>query len=126
MAHELTLKESQAPGGLAAPRITAEEVLTRLGRGEPIVFVDARREEEWRVATDKVRGALRLGPVEDETLPIIPPGRAIVTYCTCEHEASSAQVAELLIARGLADVHPLYGGMAAWRLAGGPLEPVEG
>jgi rhodanese-related sulfurtransferase len=123
MAYELTLKESTAPGGLDAPRISAEEVLARLGRGEPIVFVDARREQEWRSATDMLPGALRLAPRQDETLPLIPPGRAVVTYCTSEHEASSAKVAELLIARGFADVHPLYGGMAAWRLAEGPLEP---
>jgi rhodanese-related sulfurtransferase len=123
MAHELTLKESSAPGGLAAPRIAAEEVLARLGRGEPIVFVDSRREDEWRSAIDTLPGALRLTPARDETLPIIPLGRAVVTYCASEHEAASAQVAELLIARGFADVHPLYGGMVAWRLAGGPLVP---
>jgi rhodanese-related sulfurtransferase len=122
MAHELTLRESSAPGGLAATRVSAEEVLARMGRGEPIVFVDARREPSWRSATEKIPGAYRLGPRQDETLPLIPRGRAIVTYCTCAHEASSAWAAETLLARGYADVHPLYGGLAAWRFADGPLQ----
>ena len=123
MAHELTLRESPAFGGLTATRISADEVLNRLARGEPIVFVDARREEEWRHATETLPGAFRMAPrPQDETLPLLPRGRAVVTYCTCEHEASSAHVAELLIARGFADVHPLHGGLAAWQLAEGPVE----
>jgi len=32
-------------------------------------------------------------------------------------------VAEELIARGLSDVHALYGGFDAWREAGYPVEP---
>jgi rhodanese-related sulfurtransferase len=127
MEKDLVLKEPDkrsAPGGLTTPRVTAEEVLTRLDRGEPIAFVDARREEEWRRSEETLPGAVRLSPEgDDETLPLIPPGRAVVTYCTCPHEASAAKVAELLIARRYEDVHPLYGGMQAWREAGGPLDP---
>lgn len=124
MGKELVLHETgSAPGGLAAPRVTVDEVLMRLDRGEPIAFVDARREEEWRRSDEKLPGAVRLAPEgDDETLPMIRPGQAIVTYCTCHHEASAASVAELLIARGYADVHPLYGGMEAWRHADGPMD----
>jgi rhodanese-related sulfurtransferase len=97
-----------------------------MSRGEPLAFVDARREEEWQKSNEKVAGALRLSPdVQDdqETLPLIPQGRSIITYCTCVHEESAARVAEMLIARGYADVHPLYGGLEAWRRAGGKLSP---
>jgi rhodanese-related sulfurtransferase len=112
-----------APGGLAAPRVTADEVLMRLERGEPIAFVDARREDEWRRSDEKLPGAVRLAPEgDDETLPMIRPAQAVVPYCTCPHEASAAKVAELLIARGYDDVHPLHGGMEAWRRAGGPMD----
>jgi rhodanese-related sulfurtransferase len=125
MAKDLMVKRSSAPGGLDATRVTADEVLARLDREEPIAFVDARREEEWRRSDCKLPGAVRLAPDgEDETLPLIRPGRAVVTYCTCAHEASAARVAELLLARGYEDVHPLYGGMEAWKQAGGPLEPM--
>ena len=124
MEKGLILKDtSSSPGGLTAPRVTADELLARLDRGEPITFVDARREEEWRRSSEKLAGAVRLAPDgEDESLPMIPPGRAVVTYCTCPHEASAARVAELLMARGYDDVHPLYGGMEAWREAGGAME----
>ena len=89
------------------------------------MFVDARREDAWRRATEKLPGAVRLAPDRaDETLPIIPAGHSAVVYCTCRAEASSLAAAELLVARGYEDVHVLYGGMGAWRLAGGPMEPV--
>jgi rhodanese-related sulfurtransferase len=110
---------------LTVTRIGAEEALSRLRRGEPIAFIDARREEEWRCATEKLPGAVRLAPDRaDETLPIIPRGHTAIAYCTCPAEASSVAAAELLFAQGYAGVHVLYGGLAAWRLAGGPMEPI--
>jgi rhodanese-related sulfurtransferase len=125
MAEELVESE-KVPDTLEATRVTADEVMGRLGRGEPIVFVDARRDEVWSDAQEKLPGAVRLGPddvARDETLPIIPVARSIVTYCTCPHEASSAKVARILVDRGYTDVHPLYGGLEAWRRAGGALPP---
>jgi rhodanese-related sulfurtransferase len=111
-------------GTRSATRIGVVEAVGRLLRGEAIVFVDARREEDWRRATDKVPGALRLAPGADETLPIIPKGRTAVVYCTCRGEATSLAAGELLAARGYDDVRVLNGGLTAWRLSGGPTEPV--
>ena len=119
-------EKDAVPGALEATRVTADEVLTRLARGEPLVFVDARREEEWKSSDEKLPGAFRVAPdalEEAETLPLVPRGRGIITYCTCAHEASAARVAEILMARGHTDVHPLYGGMEAWRRAGGTFSP---
>jgi rhodanese-related sulfurtransferase len=110
--------------GRSATRIGVVEAVGRLLRGEPIVFVDARREEEWRRAMDKVPGAVRLPPGADETLPIIPAGHTAVVYCTCPGEASSLAAGRLLAARGYEDVRVLNGGLTAWRLSGGPTEPV--
>ena len=110
---------------LTVTRIGAEEVLSRLRRGEPIVFIDARREEEWKAATEKLPGAVRLAPDRaDETLPILRRGYTAVVYCASAAEGSSVTAAELLFAQGYDDVHVLYGGLAAWRLAGGPMEPM--
>jgi rhodanese-related sulfurtransferase len=125
MGDDLVEKE-QVPDALEATRVTGDEVMARLGRGEPIVFVDARRDEEWDDAREKLPGAVRLGPddvARDDTLPILPIHRSIVTYCTCPHEASSAKVARILADRGYTDVHPLHGGLDAWRRAGGALVP---
>src|SRR5262249_43585122 len=126
MADPTIAAESTAPGGLEATRVTADEVLARLGRGEPLVFVDARNEEAWEKSSEKLPAALRVSPQmkdEEETLPLIPRDRGIITYCTCPHEESAARVAKFLLGRGYADVHPLYGGLEAWRRAGGTLAP---
>jgi rhodanese-related sulfurtransferase len=123
MKTESLVPHGTAPGGLEETRVTAEEVLARVGRGEPIVFVDARSDASWRASDERVPGALRVDPERlHESLPEIPKGRAVVTFCTCPAEASAAKVAKALIARGADDVHPLYGGLEAWQRAGGALE----
>jgi rhodanese-related sulfurtransferase len=126
MANSTGVAASAAPEALEATRVTADEVLARLDRGEPLVFVDARSEEEWQASGERLSGAVRMSPVvrdEEETLPLIPRDRGIITYCTCPHEESAARVASFLVFRGYKDVHPLYGGMEAWRRAGGTLSP---
>ena len=110
----------------SVPRIAAKDALARLRRGEPLVFVDARREVEWRSAFEKLPSAVRLAPDgADETLPIIKRGQTAVVYCTCPYEASSVAAAEYLRSHGFHDVYVLYGGLPAWHLAQGPFEPVR-
>lgn len=126
MTHDLVARDGQVPDVLEATGVTADEVAVRIGRGEPILFVDARSEEDWQRSREKLPDALRLSPeglAAGDTFPIIPRGRCIVTYCTAPHEDASARVALLLVARGYTDVHPLHGGLEAWRRAGGPLSP---
>jgi len=108
------------------PRIAAQDAVARLRRGEPIVFVDARREVEWRDAFEKLPGAVRLAPEgADETLPIIRRGETAVVYCTCPFEASSVAAADYLRGHGYQSVYVLFGGLPAWHLAQGPLEPAR-
>jgi rhodanese-related sulfurtransferase len=126
MTEERARRERNVPDALQAKRVTAEEVIARMDRGEPIVFVDARREDAWRSSGEALPGAVRLNPegmATDDTLPVIPVGRSVLTYCTCPDEASSVRVAKLLARRGYSDVHPLHGGFVAWRRAGGRLVP---
>jgi rhodanese-related sulfurtransferase len=124
-AHNVARDHFALLGTAGVTRIGAGETLSRLRRGHPIAFVDARREDVWRRAREKLPGAMRLAPDRmDETLPMIPAGRTIVVYCTCKAEASSLAAAELLAARGYEDVHVLYGGLGAWRLVEGPMEPM--
>lgn len=125
MGHGIAVR-AEKPGAVEATRITADDVLTRLARGEPLVFVDARREAEWHRSDEKLPGAYRVPPDaldQADTLPMIPRGRGIITYCTSPYEGSAARVAEILIVRGYSDVHPLHGGMEAWRRAGGTFSP---
>jgi len=64
-------------------RITVEEVRTRLDRGEPLGFVDARSAESWSKAKSQIPGSVRVPP-DDVANHVdgVPRGRAIVTYCT--------------------------------------------
>jgi rhodanese-related sulfurtransferase len=111
--------------GADALRTSVALVLERRRAGEAMTFIDARREVEWRRATDKLPGAVRIAPDDpEETLPMIPRDRAGIVYCTSLGEASSVAVALLLRASGYPDVWVLRGGLAGWRTALGPLEAV--
>jgi rhodanese-related sulfurtransferase len=107
-------------------RLTVDEVIERMNRGEPFTFIDARNPEAWREAIAKLPGAIRV-PADQVSnhLGLIPHDKVIVTYCTCPNEESSASVAQELMKRGYKNVHPLYGGFDAWRDAKAPVEPKE-
>jgi len=109
---------------MEATRVTIDEVKARMDRGEQFTFVDARNSEAWAEAATKLPGAIRVpADAVDEHLSEIPHDRTVITYCTCQHEASSAKVAEKLAERGYKNVHPLFVGFEAWQKAGLPLEP---
>jgi membrane protein DedA with SNARE-associated domain/rhodanese-related sulfurtransferase len=99
---------------LVVARITPEELRQRLEAGEDLVIVDVRTAVESQ--TDSVPGALRI-PLEDLDTRHgdIPRDRDIILFCSCPNEASSARAALLLRKRGIVRVHPLYGGVDAWR-----------
>jgi rhodanese-related sulfurtransferase len=111
---------------MQSTRVTIEEVKTRLERGEPFIFIDARNEEAWEDASEILPGAIRV-PADDVAshIPEIAHGTSIITYCTCPNEQSSARVADELLNQGYKNAHPLYGGFDAWRQAKLPLETKE-
>lgn len=106
-----------------AGRVSSDEVLSRIDRGDPVVFVDGRDERAWKESNVKLPGAVRVEPgrVPDH-LAEIPRGWSIITYCTGPHDESGKKVAKDLIQWGYEDVHVLCGGLEAWRRAGGTLE----
>ena len=109
---------------MEATRITVDEAKERIDRGEPLAFIDARNPEAWSEANTKLPGALRVPAGElDEHIHEIPRDRAVITYCTCPNEGSSAGVAQKLAEKGWKNVHPLYGGFDAWQRAGYPVDP---
>lgn len=75
---------SSIPKNVPEPtRVTVDEVLERLNRGEQFVFVDARNPEAWGKAETKLPGAIRVPSNEvKQHLNEIPQGRTIITYCT--------------------------------------------
>jgi rhodanese-related sulfurtransferase len=68
-------------------RVTAEEVMRRMDRGEAVIFVDTRNPQAWSQSNEKLPGAIRIpvGEVEGHLNEIPksgPKDRWIVTYCT--------------------------------------------
>ncbi|HLN97013.1 MAG TPA: rhodanese-like domain-containing protein [Pyrinomonadaceae bacterium] len=107
-----------------ATRVTIDEIKQRMDRGEQFTFVDARNPQAWAEAGSKLPGAIRVPADEvEQHFSEISHDRTVITYCTCPHEASSAQVAEKLAEHGYKNVHPLFIGFEAWQKAGLPLEP---
>ena len=71
----------------AVDRVTAEEVMRWMDRGEAVVFVDTRNPQAWGQSNEKLPGAIRIpvGEVERHLSEIpksVPGERWIVTYCT--------------------------------------------
>ncbi len=110
---------------MRAARVTVDSLRSLIESGEMPVIVDVRSHLARQLAPRQIVGAMHLVPGElDRHVPSIPRDRDVVLYCACPNEASAAQVADLLIKRGLRRVRPLLGGLDAWVAAGHPVEPV--
>jgi rhodanese-related sulfurtransferase len=106
-------------------RVTVDALRKLIESGDTPVIVDVRSHTARQLAPRQIVGAMHVIPGElDRNLAGIPHDRDIVLYCACPNEASAAQVADLLIKRGLKRVRPLLGGLDAWVAAGHPVEPV--
>ena len=75
---------SSIPKNVPEPtRVTVDEVIERLNRGEQFIFIDARNPTAWGKAETKLPGAIRIPSDEvEQHLNEIPQGRTIITYCT--------------------------------------------
>ena len=64
-------------------RVSAEDVLDRINRGEGVSFVDTRNPVAWGEADTKLPGAVRVpADAVESHLADMPRDRMIVTYCT--------------------------------------------
>jgi rhodanese-related sulfurtransferase len=74
------MKEMKAT---APTRVTPEEVIERMQRGEEIAFVDTRNPTTWTESDSKLPHAIRIPHDEvDKHLDELPSNRTIITYCT--------------------------------------------
>lgn len=104
-------------------RLTPEELMEKMQRGEPMVIVDLRNQMEFEADPGKLPGAIRMAPEElRQRAAEIPLDRDVILYCTCPNEATSARVALLLRSHGVKRVRPLFGGLDGWRDRHFPLE----
>ncbi len=117
-----------APPPAPAPPATAEaftrleagaqEVLERVGAGEPVTLVDVREPSEW--ADGHIPGArhIPLGQLEARWAELKACDEIV---CYCAAGGRSLRAAQLLRERGLFTATSLEGGIAEWRQLGGPV-----
>lgn len=107
----------------AARRMSVSDVMS-LQAADLALVVDVRIERSFKAG--HIPGAFNvpLDQIEARGPDIlrVAAGRAIVTYCSCLHEHTSAVAAQALTAAGARDVSALLGGYPAWVAEGGRVE----
>jgi rhodanese-related sulfurtransferase len=114
------------------PVIAAEELKTRVEKGEAITIIDVRSTNSYVESRDRIKGAihvkvrrlrsrLNFAPLKD-----IPRSREVVTYCSCPADEASIEAAKILMDAGFKRVRVLKGGWRVWLKANGPIEPRSG
>lgn len=114
---------AQPQAGEDNTRITAEALLEKVNKGEPVMILDVRTEGQYKSSGKHIKGDIRL---EEEKIDIqlkdVPKDRLLVTYCTCPDEATSGAFAGVLRTKGFTNVRALKGGYYAWLRVDGPVE----
>jgi ArsR family transcriptional regulator len=101
--------------------ISREELLARLEAGEPLVVVDVRPVEEYRVA--HLPGAVSIPLELEQRLRELPQESQIVAYCRGPYCAFAPEAVRTLRAQGYAARH-LRDGLPEWAAAGNDVESV--
>ena len=106
-------------------RMAVEELRQHLGASPAPLVIDVRSPTACTLQLQRIPGALHM-PVHEVVVHLgdLPRDREVVLYCTCPNEASAAQAARALKARGFERVWPLRGGLEAWIAAGYAVEGI--
>jgi membrane protein DedA with SNARE-associated domain/rhodanese-related sulfurtransferase len=113
-------------GDRIVPRVQVKELAAKLAAGPPgaVLLGDVRSHGYYTMNSYRIPGSIRIEPNNlSAEIKKIPRTDNIYLYCTCRNEATSASVAHLLRTQGF-NAFVIAGGLAAWRKAGNPLEPV--
>jgi rhodanese-related sulfurtransferase len=66
-----------------APRITVEELKSRMDAGEDFTVIDVRNPNAWAESDTMLPDAIRVPPDKlEENLRRIPTNKSVVAYCT--------------------------------------------
>ncbi len=104
---------------MPVPRISKEELKSRLDSGTPPILVDARLKYPFEHSTVKLPGSVRLSP--GAITPPFSSDREVVVYDSDPNELASSEVAAKLIRQGY-KAAALKGGIADWLAANLPTE----
>jgi membrane protein DedA with SNARE-associated domain/rhodanese-related sulfurtransferase len=100
---------------LRMARVTVADLRRMLATGKDVAILDLRSAEE-AASEAGIDGAVHLTMDDIKRGKYnVPHDREVVVYCSCPNEVTAARVALLLRRNGYTNVHPLLGGIDAWR-----------
>ena len=104
----------------AVSELAPTEVIAMHKRGEDVVYLDVREQQEWNLF--RIPGAVHvpLGAVGQRAGDVVPRDRRVVVYCA--RGGRSIKAADILQAMGYDRVATISGGIMGWVDAGGELE----
>jgi rhodanese-related sulfurtransferase len=106
-------------------RWQAGDLAAAFKMGDPVQMVDVR-ELTWRESDSKMKGAIRVDPMEfEKEIAGLPEGKELVFYCDRPGEATSMKIALWAFDNGRSRVGVLIGGWEGWKEAGYPVVPKE-
>jgi rhodanese-related sulfurtransferase len=114
------------------PVIAAEELKTRVEKGEAITIIDVRSTNSYAESRDRIKGSIHVkvrrlrSRLNFPPLKDVPRNREVVTYCSCPADEASIEAAKILMDAGFTRVRVLKGGWRVWLKANGPVEPRSG
>src|SRR5918911_4997368 len=93
------------------------EVIAMHRRGEDVVYLDVREQQEWNLF--RIRGAVHvpLGAIGQRVGDVVPRDRRVVVYCA--RGGRSIEAADVMQSMGYSNVATLSGGIMGWVNAGG-------
>ena len=104
-------RRAEADGTVSTDDMTALELKERLDRGEPIVIVDVREPQEYRINRIEGSKLIPLGELP-QRYEELDSNAAIV--CQCKSGVRSAKAAGFLRSIGFKNVRNLAGGILGW------------
>jgi len=113
-------------GDRVVPRVQVAALEAKLQAEGPgkILLADVRSYGYYSAAAVRIPGSIRIEPNNlSAEIKQFSRNKDMYLYCTCRGQTTSASVAHLLRQQGFS-AFVIDGGLAAWRRAGNPLEPV--
>lgn len=99
--------------------VTAREVQDRMARGEPLVLIDIREQNEWNLGHAASALYIGRGVLESQIESRVPREATVVLYCASGNR--SALAARTLAEMGYTNVASLAGGFRDWAASGGAI-----
>jgi sulfur-carrier protein adenylyltransferase/sulfurtransferase len=100
--------------------VSAEQVQEMQDRGDPVVYLDVREQNEWNMGHLPRATLIPRGVLESSIEQRVPRDARVVLYCASGNR--SALAADTLQQMGYPHVASMAGGYKAWVASGGMVE----